>query len=294
MKYILAMALLGVLLSCGEESPSTSDLPVVIDSLSNEDTISPETSPSAVQEGFTPLDAADLDHIEWGPLPLETNLDLDHPPYQLITTGPCHGNEGDLSWARQDWNALLLETDGYTGSYIIAQTKLEVTAIHDPCVDSEGEQSGFDVRHSSPGSCLFVLSESYPLTEGEVDFLPMPSMPLEAGQTFCFAQEGTPYQLMVTADRKEQDGNVTLSNCRLYFSRADGTPQTQLLCVLPFMDDATLQVDWIGDIDMDGKPDLFLSTSHKYSVYRPTLFLSGAAQGDELLGLVGAYRTTGC
>ncbi len=59
-------------------------------------------------------------------------------------------------------------------------------------------------------------------------------------------------------------------------------------------DDASPGLIFAGDLDRDGKLDLIFDTSDHYNLTRPVLFLSGAAEGDELLHAVAEHSAVGC
>jgi hypothetical protein len=54
------------------------------------------------------------------------------------------------------------------------------------------------------------------------------------------------------------------------------------------------RIYWAGDLDGDGKLDLVLDNATHYNVIEFTLFLSSAAQGDELVRRVASFRKGGC
>jgi hypothetical protein len=59
-------------------------------------------------------------------------------------------------------------------------------------------------------------------------------------------------------------------------------------------DDASPHVIFAGDLDRDGRLDLIFDTSDHYNLSHPVLFLSGAAEGDELLHAVAEHDAVGC
>lgn len=55
--------------------------------------------------------------------------------------------------------------------------------------------------------------------------------------------------------------------------------------------DGDWRVRWIGDLNRDGRPDLLVDASFKYSVFRTRLYLSSLA-GDGQLELAEWATTT--
>jgi hypothetical protein len=58
-------------------------------------------------------------------------------------------------------------------------------------------------------------------------------------------------------------------------------------------DEPAWPILWAGDLDRDGRLDLYMDLSWKYSVSRRVLFLSSAASGDDLVGEAVVFQTTG-
>jgi hypothetical protein len=58
--------------------------------------------------------------------------------------------------------------------------------------------------------------------------------------------------------------------------------------------DQHCELIWAGDLDGDGKLDLFMALSDHYNVTEYTLFLSSRGSGGKLVDRVAAFRATGC
>ena len=54
-------------------------------------------------------------------------------------------------------------------------------------------------------------------------------------------------------------------------------------------DDAYPRVIWAGDLDRDGKIDLFMNSARHYQIIEYTLFLSSAAKDEEIVGQVATW-----
>jgi len=59
-------------------------------------------------------------------------------------------------------------------------------------------------------------------------------------------------------------------------------------------DDCGWSVDWVGDLDRDGKLDFFLDLSSHYNSYNPTLFLSTLAENGKIVGIFAGFHGVGC
>jgi len=82
-----------------------------------------------------------------------------------------------------------------------------------------------------------------------------------------------------------RDGVVTLSG--------DGHRQ-ELFRMSGPGDEPHFQILWAGDLDGDGRIDLLMTLSDKYSAYPRQLFLSGAAKPGELVHQVAEYDDFSC
>ena len=59
-------------------------------------------------------------------------------------------------------------------------------------------------------------------------------------------------------------------------------------------DDQHCELLWAGDLNGDGKIDLFMNLSDHYNVQQMTLLLSSKGQRKSLVERVAVFRTTGC
>lgn len=58
-----------------------------------------------------------------------------------------------------------------------------------------------------------------------------------------------------------------------------------------FADDPHFDIEWAGDLDADGKLDLIVNLSRKYSVHPHRLLLSSKASGTQLVGEAAVFIT---
>ena len=59
-------------------------------------------------------------------------------------------------------------------------------------------------------------------------------------------------------------------------------------------DEAQWVLLWAGDLDGDGRLDLYMNLSTHYNVSARRLFLSSAAASGALVREVAVFQTTGC
>ena len=91
------------------------------------------------------------------------------------------------------------------------------------------------------------------------------------------------YQLALRGSRADlTDAKVVLTHGR----------ETQVLYSTDgFVDEPHFDVPWAGDLDGDGKLDLVVNLSRKYSLHPYRLLLSSMAAGGELVGEAAAFET---
>lgn len=74
------------------------------------------------------------------------------------------------------------------------------------------------------------------------------------------------------------------SNYKLYLSSGD---QEQLLMSVPSFEDNYIEIQFIGDLDGDHKPDFIFETATHYESHESTLYLSSFAEKGQLVKCVG-------
>ena len=75
---------------------------------------------------------------------------------------------------------------------------------------------------------------------------------------------------------------------KLFDAAGPGTTNDPALVVS--CDEPHFTVHWAGDLDRDGRLDMLVTFSHKYSYHPRQLFLSSGARSDELVAEVARYE----
>jgi hypothetical protein len=83
--------------------------------------------------------------------------------------------------------------------------------------------------------------------------------------------------------------NQNLADARVVLS--DGTVRQVLYSTDGFVDDPHFYVEWAGDLDRDGRLDLVVNLSRKYSMHPHRLLLSTTAKESELVGEAAVFVT---
>lgn len=88
------------------------------------------------------------------------------------------------------------------------------------------------------------------------------------------------------------DGVITLTSGgrmqRLFDATRPGATRQPGLVVA--CDDPHFKIHWVGDLDRDGRLDMLVTFSHKYSYFPTQLLLSSAARPLDLVGEVARYE----
>ena len=91
----------------------------------------------------------------------------------------------------------------------------------------------------------------------------------------------------VLAELRPADG--TLKSLRVILEDGD---ERQELYASGQATDPFAALEWIGDLDRDGRPDLLLSVRYHYSTVSHRLYLSSFAAGKELTRHVGSIEVS--
>lgn len=197
------------------------------------------------------------------------------------------------------------------GDAQLEMTRLRVKTVFDVVVDAEGDATGSEVASDDDTDVLIYLRGSG-LHAGNVVRAQIEDQgtlaPNESGLLAQTLQmDGRPYRIQTNcrADKTRDaepgllffdcsiqliDGERTQTLMRMSGTRSEGTVDGQMM----LGDDATPALMFAGDLDRDGKLDLIINTTDHYNLTRPVLFLSGAAEGDELLHAAAEYSAVGC
>jgi hypothetical protein len=212
-------------------------------------------------------------------------------PVRLLSTGTFHGDELTAR-SGEVWLGLFPTASGYA----LRPTTLKVKAVPDPLAESENDRSGKEVTVSDAREPLFLVKAAGRLRPRAVPTAFAGDMSLEAGSPLRLALHGTEYLLIVDGERAseiEQSPSDSGLPQRAKLILGAGAI-TQQLFAMTSHDEASWQLLWAGDLDGDGKLDLFLDLSTHYNVSTRRLFLSTAAKKGQAVGEVAIFETVGC
>jgi hypothetical protein len=209
------------------------------------------------------------------------------PKIQLLETGQFHGGEVGAKTGER-WLGLFPVANGLA----LLPTTISVDAVVDPIVDGDDTQkkSGKKVMVHRDSNPVFLLKGATMLQPGAVVTSFEEQKSLGNAAMIDLELKGKRYQLkVISQDPQPQD--YLLQNTKLVLTTGR---TSQTLISLKQHDDGGWFLFWAGDIDRDGKLDLYLDLSNHYNVSRRVLFLSSQAGKGKLVKELVRFETVGC
>jgi hypothetical protein len=175
------------------------------------------------------------------------------------------------------------QTEGWVGLYCNGTCAL-LPASLEYVVDARDEQR-LDAA-SRPRGALFVFRDVPGVVAGPV---------AEAPYDWGWPYEKTTVPLILNGDRYElsvTSGDQFLNKAVITLRHGE---VTQVIFRMPeFVDEAHVELHFAGDLDHDGRLDLIMTNSPKYSYHPVQLYLSSAAKNGELVGEISRWDHYGC
>jgi hypothetical protein len=202
---------------------------------------------------------------------------------KLLETGEdYHGNEINAETG-EIWLGLFKVKDGY----FLRNTKIKIKKVNDSIGDENWEETGKSVSVTGKEQATFLLKNAEFLSPGKVRTVFHAEtdenyVSLENGFKEYYYFNGIKYTLRV-----EGESNTS----KLILETEDSR---QVLFYVSSMGDATWDLLWIGDLDGDGKLDLYANLPTFYNFAQHRLFLSSQAKNGELVKQVAMFHMTGC
>lgn len=189
---------------------------------------------------------------------------------QLLETGQFHGSEIRAKTGER-WLGLFPAGNGFA----LRPSTISVKAVYDPIVDGDKtkEKSGKEVTTRRGAEPLFLLKGATMLRPGPVVTVFQEQKSLGNAATINLKLNGNLYQLKVTSDNPEPKDYLE-QNTKLTLTMGK---TSQTLIFLKEHTDAGWSLSWAGDIDRDGKLDLYLNLNRHYNSSRKILLLSSPA-----------------
>jgi hypothetical protein len=215
------------------------------------------------------------------------------PQVQLLETGEgFHGKEIKAR-SGEKWLGLYITKR----SSDLLESTINVGRAIDVIVDEEpGQMTGKSVSVNRSTTPVFLVRGAHRLKPRKVTsiFWVTGEIPYSlAGHPIVKMRLGTlDYELKVIGERSSAVEGVLPSKPRLLLTQGR---TTQIIRQLKYDDtDFQRELIWAGDLDGDGKLDLYANLSSHYNRSQRKLFLSSQAKPGQLVAEVAEFATTGC
>ncbi len=207
--------------------------------------------------------------------------------HRLIEAGAFHGGE-IVDADAGSWLGLF--SDGKT--YVWRDAVVDVKAVRDEITDDGPDQrTGREASVRGGGRPVFLVRGGEDLRVASVDgFREMEQHPLRNGDRLQFTIGQQRFLLRVINPRRRGDDNMAGSSLEL---ASNGITQT-LYSAPEDAAEPGWQVLWAGDLDGDGRLDLYVQLGDHYNVSERILFVSTKAGSGQLVGRFAIFRTVGC
>lgn len=211
---------------------------------------------------------------------------------RLLETGAgFHGGEVKARNGEK-WLGLFVAKSGSE----LRETTIKIRFVHDGIEDEdESQATGKTVSIDRPNEPLFLVRNAPDLKPGLVTTIfhraPLDIFSLSKNPEVPLKLGAQSYQLKLTGRPPETD-SILPHNPQL--SLSDGTTTQVIFHLEGLTGDADWSLRWAGDLDGDGKLDLYAELNPHYNVIARKLFLSSFAKPGQLVAEVAEFVTTGC
>jgi hypothetical protein len=215
------------------------------------------------------------------------------PRVRLIETGEFHGDEVRARTGEQWLGLYVARTDS-----ALSPTIVRVKRVHDPIVDGQpGERTGKRVTVRRRPEPVFLVREAGMLHPGKVTTVYHGETPLNDHSDVRLTVAGKTYHLRVTTrsrQRSEHSSDERLSDDARLVLATGKSRQVLYSLAGKSNDEGEWNLLWAGDLDHDGRLDLYVEVSWHYNLSQRKLFLSSQAKRGRLVREVADFSTEGC
>jgi hypothetical protein len=207
---------------------------------------------------------------------------------QILETGGFHGEEVSAKTG-EIWLGLYKTGETYT----LLPSVLTVDYFHDAIIDNdENEKTGKEVKVLGRENPVFLIKGKGFKQSRVVKtvYSDLDRIENDFDKTFDFA--GEKYNLKVESEKTDKDYPKNLNETSKLVLTKGKT--TQILYSVERCSDCYWQMNFVGDLDNDGKLDFYLYLTDHYNVANLKLFLSSEAERGKLVKEVAEFTTTGC
>lgn len=208
----------------------------------------------------------------------------------LMETGEgFHGNEIHARTGEK-WLGLFLEK----GQSYLATTTVRIRRVNDPVIDeSPNQRTGKAVQVDRKLKPRFLVKGATTLRPGNITTIFAGLKPLKNGDSLSLQLGTESYTLKTLTKRADQQVPLA-GDAKLVLTK--GTSVQTLLSLHQALDAQTedaWELLWAGDLDQDGKLDLYLNHLF-YNGEEKLLFLSSQAPKNKLVRVLARFAIVGC
>ena len=212
---------------------------------------------------------------------------------RLIETGDFHGEEIS-SQSGEKWLGLQVTDE----NSMLLIYRLKIDSFNDLVVDEEGQATGKRVGVDLPLEPLFLIKGVKNVSAGLVT-----TAFRDKGASAARLDESSPITLNLgeTTYVLKVAGSEDTAKCPYQsFPRnarlvlVNGESRQVLYTLQDCGNDPSWSLVWAGDLDRDGKLDLYLDVTQHYNVSERKLFLSSQAGEGQLVKEVAEFVRSGC
>lgn len=211
------------------------------------------------------------------------------PEATLLEVGEFHGEEV-FAETGERWLGLHIADNGST----LLEYELAVDTVHDPLIDEDDQKTGKKVSVNLPLEPMFLVNSDWILQSGPVETAFNGNNEwLQSVSPLKLKLADSNYEIQIVGDEGEKCWQEGLpKNAKLVLTNGDST---QVLYTLQECgNDPGWSLTWAGDLDKDGKLDLYVNVTQHYNVAERKLFLSSQADEGQLVAEVAEFVTSGC
>ena len=212
---------------------------------------------------------------------------------RVIEPGEFHGEEVSAQ-SGEKWLGLHI-TDDYHS--MLLHYRLTIEAVNDLTVDEEGQSTGKKVSVDLPLAPLFLIKGARNVSAGPVTTVfdeGARSGTLGESSALTLNLGEQSYVLKVTGseDTAKCPDQSLPRNARLVL--VNGEFKQVLYSLQDCGSDPSWSLVWAGDLDRDGKLDLYVNVTQHYNSSERKLFLSSQASEGQLVKEAAEFVTSGC
>lgn len=216
------------------------------------------------------------------------------PHLGLLETGEFHGDEVSAQNGER-WLGLHV-TDQHS---TLLRYQLTVESVHDPITDhGTSEKTGKKVSVNLPLEPLFLVKSAKILSGGPVTTVFKQAADYEKSlervspHNMKLAEATYVLKVVGSEDGAKCSEHSFPKNARLVLGSGD--VEQVLYSIDGCGNEPYWYLLWAGDLDRDGKLDLYLSVTQHYNVAERKLFLSSGTREGQLVREVAEFVTSGC